>query len=102
TSGRKGTVSDGDPSQHSPVIRRLLGLLRDHADRGKMLTFNRIVGDMTHPEPEVVPGGFGSDQPITDLSFFRRATDSRVLRDPWIQCPRMNSLREPKASRAGA
>jgi uncharacterized caspase-like protein len=69
TSGRKESVSDGLPGQHSPFARALMDILRDYSDRGHLLTFRQIVASMVQTKPEPCSGDFGVFDPGSDFVF---------------------------------
>jgi uncharacterized caspase-like protein len=72
TSGRKETVSDGLPGEHSPFARALLEMLRDYSDRGRLLTFRKMIADLVQARPEPCSGTFGHDDPGSDFIFLPR------------------------------
>ena len=72
TSGNE-IVSDGEPGQHSPFVRELLGALRSKGGRDNILTIGDISKKLKNlKDPEPCSDEFGINQPKSDFLFIAR------------------------------
>ena len=72
TSGGTKYVPDGRKGEHSPFVRKLLGVLKGGSAKHKFLTYTDLLPQMLRVRPKPVPGKWNRNDPESEFFFFQQ------------------------------